>query len=185
MALLLLGVTLWWGAHLLKRWAPAARAGLEVRFGPGARGMIAGLLGLSVLLMIIGYRGSDFVPLYTPPSWGVHINNLAMLVSIFLFGAGSSKGRARTLLRHPMLTGFLIWTAAHLLVNGDLSSVILFGGLGLWSVVQIFAINRATPEWHRPEPGAIGGDAKLVVITLVLFAIITGIHSIFIWPFPG
>lgn len=185
LTILILGVAMWWGAHLLKRWAPAARNSLESRFGNGARGIIAGSLGLSVLLMIVGYRGYDGAFLYAAPSWGVHVNNTLMLVAVFLLGAGSSKGKARRWLRHPMLTGFLIWTLAHLLVNGDSASVILFGGLALWAVVEMLVINRAVPEWHRPLPGPIKGDLKLVVITLVVYAVLTGIHSLFIWPFPG
>ncbi|QIK41879.1 NnrU family protein [Pontivivens nitratireducens] len=179
--ILILGVALWWGGHLFKRIAPDARA----RMGKGGKGIVAAVLGVSILLMIFGYRGTEFIPVWFPPAWTVHLNNLMMLIAIFLLGAGSSKGRARTWFRHPMLIGFTIWTVAHLLVNGDLAAIVLFGGLGLWSLTSIFVINRATPEWHRPPAGAVGGDVRLVVITLVVFAVIAGIHSIFVWPFPG
>lgn len=179
--ILILGVALWWGGHLFKRIAPDARA----RMGKSGKGIVAAVLGVSILLMIIGYRGTEFIPVWFPPTWTVHLNNLMMLIAIFLLGAGSSKGHARTWFRHPMLIGFTIWTVAHLLVNGDLAAIVLFGGLGLWSLTSIFVINGATPEWHRPPAGAVGGDVRLVVITLVVFAVIAGIHSIFVWPFPG
>ncbi len=59
--------------------------------------------------MIIGVRGADFIPLYTPlPGMG-HLVNLLMLVSIFLFGAGEASGIAKTKIRHPMLTGMFVW----------------------------------------------------------------------------
>ncbi|WP_316015127.1 NnrU family protein [Roseobacter sp. HKCCA0434] len=181
MLILIFGVALWWGAHLFKRMAPDARA----QMGDRGKGLVALGLVVSIVLMIVGYRGADHVDIWFPPAWTVHINNLMMFVAIFLLGAGSSKGRARSWFRHPMLLGFLTWTIAHLLVNGDLASIVMFGGLGLWAIVSMLVINRATPDWHRPPAGAIGGDVRLVVITLVLFAVITAIHSYFVWPFPG
>ena len=179
--LLVLGVALWVLPHWFKRLAPAQRAAL----GGKGRGIVAAAIGLGILLMVLGYRGADYVAVYDPPAWGVHLNNLLMLIAIFLLGAGHSKGRARTWFRHPMLMSVAVWALAHLLVNGDAASLILFGGLGVWALVSILVINRATPDWHRPPAGAIGGDIRLVVITLVAFAVIAGIHSLFIWPFPG
>lgn len=184
--LLILGVALWWGAHVLKRVAPGLRNELDIRMGDASKGLIAGLIVLSVILMVIGYRGADFIPIYTPPSWAVHLNNLLMLGAVVLFGMGSSKGRARSWLRHPMLTGLLVWAIAHLLVNGDLASLILFGGLGVWAPVSMMIVNRARPDWKRPEPGPLAGDIKLAVISVVVFIVIGTIHSLLgPWPFPG
>ena len=180
-ALLSTGIALWVLPHWFKRIAPGPRAAM----GDAGKGIVAALTVLGVVLMVIGYRGAPVDPVYAAPGWGVHLNNLLMLVAIFLFGAGSSKGRARGWFRHPMLLGFTVWAVAHLLVNGDLASLMLFGGLGAWALITMIVINRATPDWHRPPAGAIGGDIRLVVITLVLFAVITAIHSYFVWPFPG
>ncbi len=80
--------------------------------------------------MIVGYRAAPFAAVWTPPAWTVHLNNLLMLVAVAVFGMGMSKGRARAWLRHPMLTAVVIWAVAHLLVNGDLASILMFGGLG-------------------------------------------------------
>jgi len=179
--ILTLGVALWWGGHFFKRIAPEARANL----GDRGRKIIAATLGVSILLMIVGYRGTDFIAVWTPPIWTVHLNNLMMLAAIFLLGAGKSKGSARSWFRHPMLIGFTVWTVAHLLVNGDLAAIVLFGGLGIWAVTSMIVINRATPDWHRPPAGPVKGDVRLVVITLILFAVLTGIHSLFVSPFPG
>lgn len=183
--ILILGVALWWGAHLFKRMAPAARANLQERMGDASKGVVAGTLLLSIILMIVGWRGADITLLWVAPPWMTHVNNTLMLVAVFLLGAGHSKGKARAWMRHPMTTAVGVWAVAHLLVNGDVKSLILFGGLGLWSIVQINAINRAVPDWERPEPGPIAGDIRLVVITLVAYAVITGIHAYFVWPFPG
>lgn len=172
MTILILGVILWIAAHLFKRVMPDARA----RLGDKGKGLIALILLASLVLMVIGYRGAGEIYVWSPPSWGVHVNNLLMLIAIALFGLGNSKSRFRGITRHPMLAGMRAWAAAHLLVNGDLASIVLFGGLFLWAMVQVVVINKAEPDWTRPEPGNLAGDVKLGVITIVLFGVIAGIH---------
>ena len=186
MSLLILGLVLWGAAHLFKRLAPGARQALTERLGQGgSKGVIAAALGVSLVLLIIGYRAAPYVGLYSPPAWGIHVNNLAMLAAIALLGMGNSKGRARCWLRHPMLTGVVVWGLAHLLVNGDLASLLLFGGLSVWAVTEMGVISVKEGPWERPQPGPISGDVKLIVITLVLYAVIAGVHT---WlgyrPFP-
>ncbi len=185
--LLLLGVFLWIDAHWVKRLVPALRAGMDERFGAGpARGMIAGAIFLSVALMVIGYRGSDTVPVYTPISGAGHLNNLLMIVAVICLGMGSSKGKMRTWLRHPMLTGAVIWACAHLLVNGDVASLILFGGIGFWAVASMILINKQEGPWVRPASGSIAGDVKLMIISAVVFTVIVTIHVLLGYnPFLG
>lgn len=186
MILLVLGILLWVAGHLFHRLAPDARARLIDRLGArGYRGAVAGVIGLGLLLMVIGYRWSPFVPVYDPPPWTIHLNNLLMLGAVALFGISHSKGRARTWLRHPMLTGVVVWAVAHLLVNGDAASLVLFGAMGVWALASIPLINAAEGPWHPPAPGPVSADVRLVVITLVVFAVITAIHAwLGYWPFP-
>ena len=94
MTLLILGLLLWCAAHFFKRLAPGARA----RMGDPGKGLVAlGVLG-AVVLMVIGYRGADFIPLWSPPTWMVHINNLAMLflAAIFDHSVNTVTCRLRT-----------------------------------------------------------------------------------------
>jgi uncharacterized membrane protein len=172
MTLLVLGVALWIGAHLFKRLAPGPRA----RLGDAGRGLVAVLLLVSVVLMVWGFRAADFVPVYAVPSWGGHLNNLLMLVAFVIFGAGMAKGVLWTKLRHPMLTGFALWAFAHLLANGDLASLILFGGLGLWALASILLINAQQPGWVPPARGAPRRDLFLVLIALAMYALVAGVH---------
>ena len=99
-----------------------------------------------------------------------------MIGAIFLLGAGDASGVTRTKIRHPMLTGVLVWSLSHLLVNGDSAAIVLFGGMAIWSVLEIVIISRAAGPWERPERGPASKDAKLLLITLVLYAIFAGIH---------
>ncbi|MFQ5622809.1 MAG: NnrU family protein [Paracoccaceae bacterium] len=184
MTMLVTGLILWVLAHFFKRLAPAARAGLDDAVGAGpAKGIVALVLLAAVVLMVTGYRAAPFDPVYEPPAWGVYVNNAAMLIAIALLGAGSSKGRARSLMRHPMLTGVIVWGFAHLIANGDLASVVLFAGLPAWALANMMLINAREPEWQRPEPGPVSGDVLLGVITVVLFAVIALIHS-YVGPPP-
>ena len=181
--LLIAGVALWTGAHLFKRVAPAARA----RMGDPGKGLIAALLVGSIVLMVLGYKRVDFVGIYYPPPFLVHVNNLLMLVAIYLFSPAAKRGRLIYGMRHPMLTGFKLWAVAHLLVNGDLASLVLFGGLLAWAVVEVIVINRSEPDWQKPDqPGTYAKDAMFAVGSVILLVVIGYIHSwLGVWPFPA
>ncbi len=182
MQIMILGLVLWTAAHLFKRVLP----GLRARMGDIPGKMLVTVLSLSaVILMVIGYRRAEIEPIYTPLAGMGHLNNLLMLISVFLIGVPHSKGIVKQKLRHPMLTAVVVWAFAHLLVNGDMASVVLFGWLGLWAIVSMVLIN-AQQSWTPPAEGRIRSDAIGAGITVVVFAIIAGIH---IWlgynPFLG
>ena len=134
---------------------------------------------------LIGYRAAPVVPVYAPlPGMG-HLVDLTMLASIYFFGAGGMNTWITTKVRHNMLTGLLIWALSHLLVHGDLASVVLFGAMAAYSLASMLLISRATP-WTKPVPKGTKQEVILIVATLVLYGVITAIH---IWlghnPFLG
>lgn len=178
MTFLILGLVLWAAAHLFKRIAPGPRA----RLGDPAKGLVALALVASVALMVIGYRSAEFVYLWDPPRFLIHVNNLLMLGAVFLFTAEGVRAPIIGGMRHPQLTAVKIWATAHLLVNGDLASVILFGGLLAWAVVEVIVINRAQPVW-TPKPVKPGANLKAVIGTVLGTAIIMAIHG-WIGPHP-
>lgn len=181
-AVLIVGIALWWGAHLFKRVAPTQRAAL----GDPGKGMIAILLVLAIVLMWFGYRNLSFVSVWQPPAFLVHMNNLLMLVAIFMMSPAGKRGKLLQGLRHPMLTGFGVWAFAHLLVNGDLASIVMFGGLLLWSVTEVRVINGAEPEWTPGSDGTYAKDAMFVAGSVILLAVIGYIHAwVGVWPFPS
>lgn len=179
--ILILGLVLWWGAHLFKRVAPERRAAM----GEAAKGPIAIALVISVVLMVIGYQGAQ-----GPVWWGrssalVGINNLLMLLAIYLYAATGMKTAITRRIRHPQLTGFKTWAVAHLLVNGDLVSFVLFGGLLAWAVVEVILINRAQPDWTPPEPAPARKEIIAVVATVVVFGLVAWIHAWLGYPVFG
>ena len=187
MTLLVFGLIVWTLAHAFKRLMPGARAGLARGLGAGPSKVVVALAILAgLVLIVIGYRQAPVVPVYAPPAWGIHLNNLLMLGAVALLGMGHSKGRARSWLRHPMLLSVVVWAIAHLLVNGDQASLIMFGWLGLWAITEIRVINAAEPDWVRPAPGPAKGDIRLAIITVVAFAVIVAIHTFLGYPpVPG
>ncbi|WP_120503545.1 NnrU family protein [Sulfitobacter mediterraneus] len=173
MILLFLGLALWAAAHFYKRALPAQRAAL----GEKGKGFVALAIGLSILLMIFGYRMWDGTFFWGRTSALTGINNLLMVAALYFVSPGPSKGAIFYKMRHPMLTGFSLWAMAHLLVNGDTPSLVLFGGLLVWALAEMVVINRAEPGWTPPQKGSIAKDAMFLVISLVLLAVIGLVHS--------
>jgi len=181
---LILGVALWWGAHGFKRWAP----GLRAKMGEPAKAAVAVTLVVSIVLMVIGYQNAEGAVFWGRSTALTGINNLLMLVAFYVFGASAAKGAKvwlGTKLRHPQLTGFAIWAVAHLLVNGDVPSFILFGGLLAWALATMATINAAEGPWTPPPRAPVKKEATLVVVTVVLFAITSAIHIWLGYPVFG
>ena len=176
MTLIILGLIIWTAAHFFKRLMPAQRQALQDRLGDGSKGVVAVILLLAIVLMVIGYRGAEGSFFWGRTAATTGINNLLMLLAVVLFGLGSSKSRFRAKLRHPMLMGVFVWAVAHILVNGDTPSLVLFGGMAVWALVQMRVVNRAVPDYVPFEGGSVAGDVRLLVISLVVFTVFSGIH---------
>ncbi len=173
MIYLILGLFLWCGAHLLKRLAPGLRAALGE--GPG-KGIVAVTLLISIWLMSKGYGMADGAVFWGRSQALVGINNLLMLLAVYMFAASGMKTALARRMRHPMLGAVKVWALAHILVNGDVPSFILFGGLLAWAVVQMIVINKAQPEWTRPDPVPQSKELMALGGTVVVFVVIAGIH---------
>ena len=189
MTLLILGVLIWAFAHWVKRLAPNLRKSMTDRMGDASKGVISAALVLSIVLMVVGYRDAEFIAVWSPPSFFGHINNLLMLLAFYVFGASAAKPAKvwlGTKIRHPQLTAVKIWAVAHLLANGDLASIVLFGGMLAWAVISVIMINRAEGPWTPPMQAPAKKEIVLVVITLVLFSVVAGIHmALGVSPFGG
>ena len=174
MLFLILGVALWWGAHQFRYIAPEARARLGEEKG---KGIIAITLVVAIVLMVIGYRSAQGAFFWGRSPMMVGIVDLLMLVSFYLFAAAGAQTRLAARMRHPMLAGFKTWALAHLLVNGDVPSFILFGGLLGWAVSEMILINKAKPNWTPPEgPFPMGKEIGVAVSAVVLYGAVAYAH---------
>lgn len=169
---LILGVLLWSGAHLFKRVAPDVRATL----GDKGKGPVALMLLGSVVLMVIGYRGAEGTVFYDRSPALVGINNLLMLLAVYMFAVSGMKTRLAQYIRHPQLTGVKLWAFAHLLVNGDTPSFVLFGGILVWAVVSVIVINRQT-EWEKPAPAPMKNEIRAAIGTIAIYAGLILVHK--------
>lgn len=186
MALLIIGLALWVAAHLFKRLAPAARAAMTDRMGEKSKGVFAVLILVALGFIILGYRTVDYIPVYTVAPTMKHLNNLLMLIALVTYAAGMSKGLLWTKIRHPQLWGTTIWAFAHLLIGGDLASVLLFGTMLVWAQGTILLVNAQEGAWIRPKAGALKRDLVMVVGALVAFGVIGAIHlALGKMPFGG
>lgn len=186
MFFLILGLILWTGAHVFKRVAPGPRQQLQDKMGDGSKGLFAVVIVLSIVLMVIGYRGADSAFLWGRSAATTGVNNLMMLAAVALFGLGNSKSRLRKYFRHPMLWGTVVWALAHILVNGDVTSLLLFGWIAIWALAEMQLVNRAAHSYVPFDGGSVHGDIKLGIITLVIYGIIAAIHTFLgYFPFGG
>lgn len=187
MILLLLGLALWWAVHMMPVFFADRRAGLVASVGAlPYKGGAAVLLILSVVLMAQGYQGSGSTILWVAPGFLWHLNNLLMVLAVFVFIAGSFRSIVRQKIRHPQLTGLKIWALAHLLVNGDLHSVLLFGGLLAWAVVTLIGTNKRDGARAEVPAATTQGLIVHVAVALGVFVVVLLVHNwLGVRPFPG
>lgn len=187
MVWLYLGVFLFVMVHFIRGLAPDMRESLIERFGENPyKGIFSLALLLSVTLIVIGWRSTTPQLIYLPPSWGVPMASVLMLFAVILFGAAHQPTRIKRYIRHPQLTGMAVWSGSHLLSNGDLRSLVLFGGLGIWALIEMPLINRREGAWQRPYPPALSVEFRGIVISAVIFVVLVYLHPYFagVSPIP-
>jgi uncharacterized membrane protein len=189
MSLLIIGLIIFLGSHSSRIFAEPWRNHMIDRLGEVKwKGLytIASLIGL--VLVVIGYGQARQAPivLWQPATYLIHISILLNLVAfIFLAGSSPSNNAIRLKLKHPMILGVKVWALAHLLANGTLVDLILFGSFLLWAVLD-FRSARKRPI-HMPEKAVISTKATItVVITGVVIwaAFIFGLHQYLIGVSP-
>jgi uncharacterized membrane protein len=172
---LVLGLLLFFAVHLVPT-SPSLRGGLAKRFGEPAYKIAFSILSLiAFALIVVGYHKLQVMPgknpvLWDPPSWTRHIAFLLMLPAMILLVAAFVPSRIRTAAKHPMLAAIKAWALSHLLVNGDLGSIVLFGSFLAFAVYDRISIKRrpaAAPA--GPPPGALN-DVIVVAGGLALYA---------------
>ena len=179
MALLIAGVLLWAFVHLFPSLAPGARAKLIERLGEGPyKGLFALDIVIAILLMVFGWRSATPEFVYNAPLAGTPlITALLVVVAFVLMGAGNAPTNLKRFLRHPMLTGVIVWAIAHLLANGDSRSVVLFGGLAIWAAVAMPLINRRDGPREPAQAVAVQKDIVLVMIGAILTVVVAYFHE--------
>ena len=179
MTMLVLGVLLWCAVHLFPSLAPTVRRGQIERRAGAYKSVFSLVVIAALVLIVLGWRAAEPSFVYAEPSWGRIVNMATMLLALILFASGRMKTNIKRYVRHPQLSAVFLWSAGHLLANGDSRSLILFGGLGLWSLVEIVLINRRNGAWTKPDPVPVARDLIPVVVGVVLYAVLGWVHEFF------
>jgi uncharacterized membrane protein len=167
MTLLILGLLLFLGIHSISIVAPSWRDAQVAQRGEKPwKGLytIGSILGFVLLVYGYGLARQSPVVLYTPPTALRHVALLLMLPVFVLLFASSLPGRIKTATKHPMLLATKLWATAHLLANGTLGDVLLFGGFLAWAVADRISLKRRPA---RPGPGSGPPKAVNDLIALV------------------
>lgn len=180
MTLILLGLLLWTGVHFIPSLAIPLKEKWIARLGSGGyQGSFAVLVLLSVVLIVLGWRSTIPESLYVLPPFTRHLAMLIMLIAFILMGASHAKTRIKQFVRHPQLTGVVVWAFGHLLANGDTRSLLLFGGIGLWALMSIFTINKREGAWVKPEVPSWGVEVRGLAISFVVYTVAMMAHPWF------
>jgi uncharacterized membrane protein len=175
------GLVIFLGAHLFTGLLRGPREGLVGRVGAGPyKGMFSIIALIGLLLIVVGWGNADRTVIYAPPDWTRHLTYVFMLLALILLAASSlPSGRLAAAVKHPMLAGVKIWAFAHLLVNGDIRSIMLFGSFLAFAVIDRIAVKkRGAPT---PAPGPVRNDFIAVGVGIVAWIAI----YMFLHPYIG
>jgi uncharacterized membrane protein len=171
MTVLIVGLVVFLGVHSIAIVAPQARAAARASWGEGpwkgGYGIVS-LIGFALIVYGFGLARAAPVLLYTPPSWMRHVAFLLMLPVFPLLIAAYVPGRIKTATKHPMLAAVKFWALAHLLANGMLADVLLFGGFLAWAVADRISLKRRQQSIPMAPPGRFN-DLNAIVLGLALY----------------
>jgi uncharacterized membrane protein len=179
LAILIVGLAVFFAPHVFTT-SRGARQDVVDRVGVGPYKALYSLISL-IGLVLIGYgyalyRADGWIELWRPPFWTRHVTVALMWPAIICIVAAYFPGRIKTTLKHPFLVGVKLWAVAHLISNGDLGSIILFGAFLAWAVFDRITLKRRSDPGAPPIPlGGARNDVIAVVLGTVLYLLIGGL----------
>ena len=176
MAILILGLIIFLGGHSIRIFADDWRNAQRARLGEGKwKGLFAlvSIIGFVLLVWGYGLARRDPVVLWVSPVWTRHLAGILMLISFVLFAAAYvPPSHFKAKLHHPMVLGVKTWAFAHLLANGTLPSVALFGSFLVWAVLDFSSARRRDRAAGTIyPPGTLKGDAIALVVGAAVWII--------------
>jgi uncharacterized membrane protein len=180
MTLLIIGIIAFLGLHLLPT-LTGVRQRLIGRLGEsGYKGLFSLLSIAAFVLLVWGFARAPVVQVWTPPDWTRWVAIVLMIPAFILLVAAYVPGKIKAAVKHPFVDAVSTWALAHLIANGDLASIILFGAFLAYSVYDRIALKRrrATGLVTVPETGPARNDVIAVAVGLALYA------AFLIWLHP-
>jgi uncharacterized membrane protein len=182
---MILGLVLFFGVHTLTTQREVRARVIAFSGGGGYKIGYSLVSALGLVLIVWGfahYRATGMWEIWTPPTALKHLTAALMLPAVILVVASYIRGRIYTKLKHPMLTGIKLWAAAHLLANGDLGSIILFGSFLGWAVFDRISLKHRAGSGAPPIPvGGPSNDLIAVAVGIVAYlALAFAFHPVLI-----
>jgi uncharacterized membrane protein len=176
-SLLISGLIVFFAIHLLP-WIPALRTVFLDRLGFNIYRLFFSLVAaVGFFLIIVGMIIAPLVHYYIPPAWGRPTALLLMFVSFILLPAAHMPSNIKRFTRHPMLWGVLCWSVAHLLNNGDLASILLFGSFAVYAIVDMISANfRGAKKQSTAFP--VTKDLIVVMAGAVVYVAVLFLHPV-------
>jgi len=172
LSLLILGLAVFLASHGFVAFRDA-RAGLITQLGQnGYRALfsIVSLAGLALVIWGYGqYRAHEWIQIWSPPAFMRHITVGLMLFAVIFFTAAFIPSHIKAKAKHPMLAGVKAWAFAHLLSNGDIGSILLFGSFLAWGVYARIAAKRRGDAGTTTAPAGWTNDIIVVVLGIVIY----------------
>ncbi len=187
MTWLILGVTLWSVVHFVPTLAQPLRHRLIAQWGDGRyRAAFSIVVLFAIALIVVGWRSTPQVTLYQLPAWSGPIGFLLMITAFVLFGSAHHDTIIKRVIRHPQLMSMVVWSVSHLITNGSTRALVLFGGLGLWAIVEMPLINAREGEYKKPEAPGFKMELKGLAISAAIFVVALLLHPYFagVAPIP-
>lgn len=171
MTLMILGLVLFLGVHSVSIFAEGFRDRMAAKSEQGWKAAYGVLSILGLYLMAKGYAQARLEPtvLYVPAMWLRHVAALLLLPAFVLFFAPYVPGRIKSATKHPQLIAVKLWAVAHLLANGMLADVVLFGAFLAWAVVDRISMKRRRPRPLQTAPASAANDFILVAVGLAAY----------------
>jgi uncharacterized membrane protein len=167
---LIVGLIVLIGAHVFVTFRDA-RAQAIAQLGQGGYRILFTLVSLAGLFFVVWgygeYRAHEWVQLWTPPPYLRHVTEGLMLLAAIMLAAAFIPSHIKAWLKHPMLASVKTWALAHLLSNGDLGSILLFGGFLAWGVYARIAAKRRGDLGFKTPPAGWSNDAVVLVLSAV------------------
>jgi uncharacterized membrane protein len=175
MALLILGMAIFLSAHLIPSFVRLRKKFADWK-GENVYSICYSLVSaLGLGLIVAGKATAPDVPIWEAPRWMGHLTMTAMLPAGILLAAAYLPNNLRRFVRHPFLWGFILWASSHLLVTGDLGSLILFGGIGSFAVFYMWSVNRRGAQDSKKEV-PLYMDVLLISVGLIAYGVILYAH---------
>lgn len=164
MALFILGLIIFFGTHLWTALARKGREGLIKKLGPGPYKGLYSLVAIAgFVLIVIGWRSADASIVYSPPAFMKHVTYLFVFLALVLLAAAYlPAGKIASAAKHPMLAGVKLWALGHLLSNGEVRSLILFGAFLAYGVIDRIMVKKRNEP--TPKAGPVVNDALAVAV---------------------